>query len=164
MKIEEVSEGQWVVYRPAHGSAEDGTVVRVGRSGVVFVLYKGSITPKATNPEDLSPGCPGTSQKPPKPNTPPLFVDDERFPPDDDWVHAMSVQETIEYLDSHDRLELMSLDYVLKDGDAMDILIWLRDHRDKIPVEIRAHTRSSTGRHSISHVAADLGAKFSEED
>lgn len=92
----------------------------------------------------------------------PLFVDDERFPPaDGNWDHTLSVKETIHYLESHDRLELMSLDFVLKDGDAMDILIWLRDHPDKIPVEIRAHSGSSSGRDVIARAASDLGAKFS---
>lgn len=47
--------GDPVVYRAGHpgAAAEDGEVVRVGRTGIVFVLYRGDLTPKATDPDDL---------------------------------------------------------------------------------------------------------------
>lgn len=45
--------GAGVVYRPFAGApAEDGEIVRVSDS-MVFVLYVGDRTPKATRPEDL---------------------------------------------------------------------------------------------------------------
>jgi hypothetical protein len=46
--------GDGVVYRPFPGAQpEDGVVVRVGESGLVFVRYRDSETPKATRLEDL---------------------------------------------------------------------------------------------------------------
>jgi hypothetical protein len=45
--------GAGVVYRPDHGDAEDGTIVRV-TDFHVLVLYAGDRTPKATRPEDLT--------------------------------------------------------------------------------------------------------------
>lgn len=57
MSPEDITEGQSVVYR-AHpeARAEDGRVVRLGeRPDIVFVLYRGDSTPKATRVADLSP-------------------------------------------------------------------------------------------------------------
>jgi hypothetical protein len=43
--------GRGVVYRSGTDRAEDGTIT--GVSGLVFVLYAGDTTPKATYPQDL---------------------------------------------------------------------------------------------------------------
>ena len=52
--LTDLTTGTPVVYRPhPNTQAEDGTVVRVSDNGLVFVLYRGDGTPKATRAEDL---------------------------------------------------------------------------------------------------------------
>lgn len=54
MKASDFHPGDGVVYRSFPGApAEDGTVVRCTDS-LVFVLYRGDTTPKATPPSMLS--------------------------------------------------------------------------------------------------------------
>jgi hypothetical protein len=54
VRIEDATPGLPVVYRPhPDAPAEDGTVVRVSPGGMVFVLYRGDTTAKATRPADL---------------------------------------------------------------------------------------------------------------
>lgn len=54
MTLDEAREnvGAGVVYRPAHGAAEDGAIVGVNEQ-YVFVQYVGDRAPKATRSEDL---------------------------------------------------------------------------------------------------------------
>jgi hypothetical protein len=56
MKIEDVEIGQWVVYRPHPGTAEDGEVTGV-RGDLVMVRYAGDRHSKATYASDLEPGA-----------------------------------------------------------------------------------------------------------
>jgi hypothetical protein len=55
VRIEDVEIGQWVVYRPHHGPAEDGEVTAV-RGNLVMVRYVGDQGSKATYASDLEPG------------------------------------------------------------------------------------------------------------
>lgn len=56
MRIEDCTPGTGVVYRPhPDARAEDGTVIRVSDSGLVFVLYVGDRSPKATPASLLTP-------------------------------------------------------------------------------------------------------------
>lgn len=56
MNLEDCTFGRWVIYQPYPGApTQDGTVVRVTKTGLVFVLYRGDTTAKATHPDDLTP-------------------------------------------------------------------------------------------------------------
>ena len=44
--------GDGVVYTPRHGASEDGVITGVGHL-YVFVRYRGDVSAKATNPDDL---------------------------------------------------------------------------------------------------------------
>lgn len=45
--------GDGVVYQPAHGPAEDGVITSVSDTRA-FVLYRGNLAAKATDPADLT--------------------------------------------------------------------------------------------------------------
>lgn len=63
MKISDLKEGDWVVYRPhPDAQAEDGVVQRVTER-YAFVLYKGDLHPKATDAHFLEFGCPAAHER-----------------------------------------------------------------------------------------------------
>lgn len=55
MTLDEAKDhvGSGVVYRPhERAKPEDGVITRI-HGDIVFVLYRGDLTPKATRPQDL---------------------------------------------------------------------------------------------------------------
>jgi hypothetical protein len=48
--------GDWVIYRPHGGEAEDGEVTAIRPHGLVMVRYRGDLHSKATRAVDLTPG------------------------------------------------------------------------------------------------------------
>lgn len=56
MNIDDCTPGRSVVYRPhPDAKAEDGTITGISTGGMVFVLYRGDTTAKATRAADLEP-------------------------------------------------------------------------------------------------------------
>lgn len=87
-----------------------------------------------------------------------LWVDDER-PAPEGWVWSKTVGNTIDTLILAEVSE-MSLDYVLGRGQtAMDILEWLRDHPDRWPPVIHAHSGSYDGRLLIEELVRTWAPK-----
>ena len=93
-----------------------------------------------------------------------LYVDDER-PAPEGWTLALSSAEAIELLTDNDVTEL-SLDYSLKDWDnGAEVLYWLKDHRDRCPASIVAHSSSSSGRELLERViSTELGMAVPDEE
>lgn len=84
-----------------------------------------------------------------------LWVDDERPGPDDTWTWATTVAGTIATLEAV-KVDELSLDYVLARGETgMDVMEWLRDHPDRWPGIIHAHSRSASGRELIEELARE---------
>jgi hypothetical protein len=83
-----------------------------------------------------------------------LWVDDER-PAPEGWMWTKNVPDTIEALSSKD-FDEMSLDYVLGRGQTgMDVMEWLRDHQDRWPRVIHAHSSSYDGRRLIEELVRE---------
>jgi hypothetical protein len=75
-----------------------------------------------------------------------LWVDDLRQPPDDGWALARTSAEAIERLVAADYDEL-SLDHDLEGDDTTrPVVLWLCDHPDRWPTEVRVHTADPAGR------------------
>lgn len=83
-----------------------------------------------------------------------VWVDDER-PAPEGWVWSKTVANTIDTLMLGDVDEL-SLDYCLSGGETgQDVLEWLRDHPDRWPGVIHAHSGSSAGRELLELLISD---------
>lgn len=83
-----------------------------------------------------------------------LWVDDER-PAPEGWVWSKTVQNAIDTLQLSS-VDEMSLDYSLGDETtALDIMEWLRDHPDRWPHAIHAHSGSASGRELIEELVRE---------
>ena len=83
-----------------------------------------------------------------------LWVDDER-PAPKGWCWVETSAAAIELLATHSVVE-MSLDYSLKRGDTGDnVLYWLKDHPDRWPADIKAHSSSSTACELIEQMVSE---------
>lgn len=84
-----------------------------------------------------------------------LWVDDETPAPDDTWAWATNVAGATATLAAA-QVDELSLDYVLARGETgMDVMEWLRDHPDRWPRIIHAHSRSADGRELIEKLARE---------
>ena len=87
-----------------------------------------------------------------------LWVDDER-PAPDGWIWSKTVANTIDTLQLGDVQE-MSLDYCLRGGEnGMQVLEWLRDHPDRWPPVIHAHSGSYDGRRLLEDLIVEWAPK-----
>ena len=82
-----------------------------------------------------------------------LFIDDERFPPDDgrEWVIVRSSEEAIEYVRTRGIPDFISYDHDLGGYDtAMRFIRWmidcyLEDTFDTFPVNYTIHSQNPIG-------------------
>lgn len=83
-----------------------------------------------------------------------LWVDDER-PAPEGWAWVESSAEAIRVLDT-EHVESLSLDYCLKGSDTGDmVLFWLKDNLRAWPVDIFAHSSSSSGSALLERLIKD---------
>jgi hypothetical protein len=75
-----------------------------------------------------------------------LWVDDLRPPPTPDWTVARTSREAIDLLSSRS-FTTLSLDHDLGGDDTTRaVVLWLCEHTDRWPVEVRVHSANPVGR------------------
>lgn len=89
-----------------------------------------------------------------------LWVDDEREP-DPEWWWAKTSAGAIDILSKGNVTE-MSLDYTLANkpngdwDDGAQVLTWLKDHPDRKPSVIHAHSSSTSGCALLERMIGEL--------
>lgn len=87
-----------------------------------------------------------------------LFIDDERFPPNDgrEWVIVRSSRDAIEYVQTHGIPDYISYDHDLGGDDtSMRFIMWMVDgyldgSLESFPVNYTIHSQNPIGARNIA--------------
>jgi hypothetical protein len=75
-----------------------------------------------------------------------LWVDDLRYPPDDQWTWVKTSDSAVALLRLTGTCEVMSLDHDLGEEDTpRPVVLWLCEHPERWPTEVRVHSSNPGG-------------------
>lgn len=90
-----------------------------------------------------------------------LFLDDERFPTDDESVVVRSFNEAVDYVKRNGPPEHIDFDHDLGNGrNGYDFAVWLCDRyldgEGSFPISYAVHSQNPIGRRKIIDIMNDM--------